>query len=39
MQGRLIYTGKTASNEQLIPLREHGVYIVVAGKQAIKAIY
>jgi hypothetical protein len=39
MHGRLIYTGKTASGEQLVQLREHGIYIVVAGKQVIKAIY
>jgi hypothetical protein len=39
MQGSLIYNNKASANEQLLPLHEHGIYIVVAGKRTAKAVY
>jgi hypothetical protein len=39
MQGNIIYTGKATSTEEFFPLREHGVYVVVAGRRTVKAAY
>jgi hypothetical protein len=37
--GQLQFTGKAMANEQFVPLRERGVYIVVSGKQRVKVVY
>jgi hypothetical protein len=39
MQGSLIYSDKASANEQRLPLREHGIYIIVSGKRTAKAVY
>jgi hypothetical protein len=39
MQGGLIYNAEASANEQLLPLREHGIYIIVSGKRTAKAVY
>jgi hypothetical protein len=39
MQGQLFYKGKATSGKERIPLRNKGVYIVVAGDRTVKTVY
>ena len=39
MSGQLQFKGKATAPEQLVLLRERGIYIVVSGKQRVKAVY
>jgi hypothetical protein len=39
MQGSLIYRDTSGATEQLVPLREHGIYIAIAGRRTAKAAY
>jgi hypothetical protein len=39
IQGSLIYNYKANTNEQFLPLREHGIYIVIAGARSAKAVF
>jgi len=39
LQGGTVYTGKAISDDQIIPLSRHGVYILIAGRRVAKAVY
>jgi hypothetical protein len=39
ISGRLQFKGKATAAEQLVPLRERGVYIAVSGNRRVKAVY
>jgi hypothetical protein len=39
LQGQLLCHGKAATTEERVPLRERGVYIVIAGNRTVKARY
>jgi hypothetical protein len=39
MSGQLRFSGKATAAEQLVPLRERGIYIVVSGNRSVKAAY
>jgi hypothetical protein len=39
MSGQLHFKGKATATEELVPLRERGIYIVVAGERRVKAVY
>jgi hypothetical protein len=39
MAGQLLFSGKATAAEHFVPLHERGVYIVVSGKQSVKAAY
>ena len=39
ISGQLQFSGKAAATEQLVPLRERGIYIVVSGNRSVKTIY
>jgi hypothetical protein len=39
ISGRLVYNSKAAATEQLVLLRERGIYIVLSGNRSIKAVY
>ena len=39
ISGRLQFKGKATATEQLVPLRERGVYIAVSGNRRVKAVY
>ncbi|MDR1561886.1 MAG: hypothetical protein LBS54_02205 [Dysgonamonadaceae bacterium] len=37
-QGQQIYNSKSTATEQHVTLREHGIYIIVSGGQAVKVV-
>jgi hypothetical protein len=39
ISGQLQFKGKATATEQLVPLRERGVYIVVSGNRRVKTVY
>jgi hypothetical protein len=39
LQGQLIYQAKAGATEERVPLHQRGVYIVTAGKEAVKTAY
>jgi hypothetical protein len=39
LRGQLIYKVRATAAEQRVDLRERGIYVVVSGKNSVKAVY